>query len=356
MQKALECNGEEGEGMKKKLNKNLREEALAGKDLMKEEATRILDETEASLIAALSNLKRLCVRGEVDAAKMLSEFSLICTDLLGQGLNSRKLPEKHALEQAARTAQEWPISCPAIVDRRKQRLEEQIPAMLGEDLNVRLGESTGRGGRRNLDPVSRTGFASSYQNDLEWGRQFARKHALYSVGYFAKLKEQGEAADSVRNQPHLFKDPEGPLLNADSIPIDSIGDLLKIGDAGPEVDWIKLEDFVRGVVEPLNDEGLFDEMATVGPEGIERMWRTVANLPDFCAETMKAWVCASLKLARIRCGGKWASGPWRETYKDQARKRLIVNGGNEKKAYRYVVMTLLKGGYPQLLKNSTQKD
>jgi len=342
--------------MKKKLKKNLREETLAGKDLMKEEATKILDETEASLIAALSNLKRLCVKGEADAAKMLSEFSLICTDLLCQGLNSRNSPERHALEHAARTAQEWPISCPAIVDRRKQILESQIPPMLGEDLNVQLGKSTGRGGRRDLDPAARTGFAASYHEDLEWGRQFARKHPLYSAGYFAKLKEQGEAAERVSNQPHLFKDPKGPLLNADSIPIDSIGDLLKIGDEGPEVDWTKLEDFVRGIVEPLNDEGRFDEMATVGPEGIERMWRTVVNLPDFCAETMKAWVCASLKLARIRCGGKWASGPWRETYKKQGRDRMIENGGNEKKAYRYVVMTLLKGGYPQLLKNSTQKD
>lgn len=355
MQKALERNGEEGESMKKRADQHLRKMVPLGEDLAKDEVTRILDETEASIVASLSNLRRLWEKGEPNAVQMIAEFGVLCSGLLEQGSLSTKVPAAKAYGDAVRSSFEWPVSCPAVVDRRESNIQKQIPSELGIERTVDRGKTTGKGGRRNFDPTSRTGFALTYQEDLEWGRQHAKKYPLYEAGLFARFSEQGEAAQSIISKPHLFKDPNGPLLSEEPNGLDSIADLMKTVDGVPDIDWNKLEEFCNNVLGSWDDEGLSGEMATVGPECIQEIWEQVVMLPEFSEETIEQWISLSIKLAETRCGGEWEKGPWKKDFRCQANRRTIVNGGNEGKAYAYVVKSMIKGGFRQLLKDATEK-
>jgi len=305
----------------------------------------ILAENEATLIATLANLSRLAVRGSADAAKMIANLGLKCACLLSEGLQSPQSPHKEAVVEAARSAEEWPIICPAIVDRRMSAIENQIPPMLGKEQPVWLGDIQGTGGRRDYHPDSRTGFAYRYFQDLEKSRQLAETYATPLDAIIDLLAKQGNDALRIVIQRHLLKEPEGPLLTADATGVESIGDLVKFGPHGPEIDFDKIADLMKEFVSHLDDT-VVDDVINVVPKGIPQIWDKVAALEDFSAETISAWIDASIALAEARCGGKWANGPWRETYKIQAAKRL---GTDENAIYGYIIKTLIKGGYPQLL-------
>jgi len=316
----------------------------------------ILAENEAQLIAVLANLNRMCVLGNADAPKIMADLGLTCANLLREGLESpQSQKQKQAVELAVRNAQEWPISCPAIVDRRKLSLAEQIPPMLGECLPVRLGSSTGRGRRRKYDLHSQTGLADALRKDLEAGRKMAKKYPLYSAGFFGELIDQAMDADNIISQPHLLLSKSGPLLNADSQDLESIGDLMKVGTDGPEIDWEKFGTLCEKMIGPWQGESLWDEMTTFGPDGIEAVWEIVGALQDLSATTMGAWIAASLALVDARCNGKWATGPWRHDYADQVWKRQYesknFSDNSEELAYRYIVTTKIKNGYKQLVKS-----
>jgi len=245
---------------------------------------------------------------------------------------------------AARSAEEWPIRCPAIFDRRMSIIKNQIPTMLGEDLPIWLGGGEGTGGRRDYHPDSRTGFAHRYFQDLVKGRQLARRYSTPSEATFALLANQGNDALKIAMQRHLLKEPQGPLT-ADATGVESIGDLVKFTPHGPEIDFEKIAELVQGFASQLDDT-VVDDVINVVPQGIPQIWDEVAALEDFSAKTIGAWIDVSIALAKARCGGDWANGPWRETYKLQAAKRVSKD---EDAAYEYIITTMIQGGYPQLL-------
>lgn len=137
----------------------------------------------------------------------------------------------------------------------------------------------------------------------------------------ALLANQGNDALRIVLQRHLLKDPKGPLLAEDASGIESIGDLVKFGPHGPEIDFEKIGDLATCLVSHV-DDSVVDDLINVVPEGISQIWDKVAALEDFSAQTLEAWILTSIALAEARCGGDWANGPWRETYKVQASKRL----------------------------------
>ncbi|RYG96114.1 MAG: hypothetical protein EON58_12760, partial [Alphaproteobacteria bacterium] len=162
--------------------------------------------------------------------QMIAEFGVLCAGLLEQGGLSTEVPAAKAYEDAVRSSFEWPVSCPAVADRRESNIQKQIPSELGIERTIDLGKTIGKGGQRNFDPTSRTGFALTYQEDLEWARQYAKKYPLYEAGLFARFNEQGEAAQNIISKPHLFKDPDGPLLSEEPNSLESIADLMKTVD------------------------------------------------------------------------------------------------------------------------------
>jgi hypothetical protein len=272
------------------------------------------ERSKAAIMASLIALDRFCKAGEHEAASMVATLGVRFADLLFGFMQSRNAtPERRALNAAARLAPEWPVVFRAREGGRANKIEDQVPSMLGEGMGFRTNKHAGTKADRDFDSGARVGFASEYRDLLDRGRRLAEKYQNWNAAHFGEILGQAIAAGSVLRQP------------------------------GFKLDLSKIRE-----TDPATVELIGNDLISVVPGELKGIWRSLSKLPDFKKNTVEIWTRAAMELAKAQCGGDWVNGPWPDKLKSDAVVRMDENC-SDKYAFREAVELWMKYGFSQLV-------
>ena len=258
----------------------------------------------------LTALSELIEQGDEDAARVLVDLA-----------NAAALRVKHfsnrpadslartAMDLCARVSDYWPLSMPSIKELREVELRNSMPDILGSSLPEKMHPMPGKGGTRQLDESSKSGFALSVLNAL-------RSNSL-PIG-FEGHHENELANEGVQIAMRgLFTEYQSALA------------------------WSKIEG--AGLAENFTDELRAESLAKFG-----NVFDLAKSMPPLSKESLSGWVDIAMAWADAACAGRWESYPWPEKIRNRAAtntsKYAVANRGHQT-----IVREWIQGGLATLI-------
>jgi|GEM_PF-3383433 len=217
--------------------------------------------------AAIFELRGMAREGNREAIAELNSIGVhIAHDLAFM----RVWPPEAAVAVAESSAQsdEWVVSIPSIHELRKEAIERQIPANLGDKLTIRPTPTSGSGGTRYFDPNTKGGFTYQIWKFFD---------ACYGINHF----------------------PSPPARFSDFMTGAFLDDAFLNG-------W-RPEDFTGWILESQR------EMLSVTEKAMA--------LPILTIESLPQWIALGMEWADAICIGRWEEYPWPQKILDRAKTK-----------------------------------
>lgn len=310
--------------------KTFLEHAMQHENLVRNESSK--HSGLASIMGALIVLHRQCLKGSDPAAAIVAAVGVRCSKLLSELLDyPENSKQRKAAEAAALVSPEWPVSIQTRKDLHD--INQSVPRCLGQGLGFCISKESGTKADRDFDPETRFGFAFTYFQDLMRARDLALRYDSHGAALAWELARQCRAAGSVLFDRQYLKS------RFHVVP--------KVIDQLPESFWKYAANGISQIPAGCKEiVAITKKLLDVVPAGTSGIWRRLGELPDFNRDNLDTWVKAGVLLAQMRCGGKWANGPWPQILKDAANKRAKFDADS---SHETAVRDWLSYGFDRLV-------